>query len=400
YEHILPTVRHTILNNDNGGPVVVNDFMKERNLARAYELVSESVEKEHIGEDEIPSYKYFEEHIRKDSTIPFALLEADSETLLGFWTITPSLYCRGVNPINCEGNAIFNDKIKHLGVFPTLSRLFYTYATALGYEGALVGIPQGRHSLLETLQKEGMDEIGTLPKMTRLKYKGWVDGVLLYNRFNDSGLGRDTFRQPKTVVQTPTEVDMKINQHHKKVQDLPRACIMRDGTEVLIDYARDDQIVDIYQIFKDEIDEGNGYAVDEYPTLDHFLSKVGNVGHVFALTLNTGELVGSQCVIPGRFGRTTKPCLAGFPIVLDKRFRGKGNFIQFMMMHGLFCYELGFAGSIGDTFVGNTSVLMKAGGLDGTTSNTITATIPYTAFVNGKGWQDSSLMYADIEGLI
>ncbi|CAH1788627.1 unnamed protein product [Owenia fusiformis] len=389
YQDLFPFLPEQFVSCTVDGSVDI-DFPTDAELEEAYQLINDAIDEEiGFGADEYPTLEYFVDVMRHDSILPFVLKERSSKKVVGFFFTAPTRFHRGVNPIYCDMNIVLHPSYRTFGYLNDfLNSVVWRYAETLGYEGFI-----GEHltndwkGLKSLVKRQGYELLGRLPCVTKLKHSGYVDSFIVMKRFNkDAQLCSQTEIRPKLVVPTPDITKIKVNSQPKKATK--RRCTLLDGREIVVDYAKEDELKTIYDFFVKAQKEGDGYAVDEYPTYNHFVFKFRK-SHVFTMKVADGRIVGMMSVIPSRFSRSAEPTIAAGPMYVTHEIRGKGDFPKFLLIQALLGIECGYTGSVGDTFVTNKRVVRTSGGNDG---SNIIATIPRSAYAAGQGWVDSHVM--------
>ncbi|CAH1789389.1 unnamed protein product [Owenia fusiformis] len=398
YYPLLPNLPEK-LHTSNG--VYIIDIPTDSQLVEAYDLFQTTIDRDDgYGVDDYPNLEFFINYMSHDSVVPFVLYQQPEKKVVVFFNTCPSRFCRGVNPVYCGGNTVFHDSVKRHGLYhKIISEIFWKYAGLLGYEGFLGETFVNNKKVLHTiLDRHNWKLLGELPKISKLKHSGWVNSFAVVKLFKDIDEKMNAeYRVSKVIVPDPDISQITLNNHTKKIDNLPRQCITHNGAQLMVDYATEEDIEPIYDMFVKAQNEGDGYAIDEYPTFNHFVYKLRK-GHLFSMKVK-GHLVGSMAVIPCRFVRSAFPNIGAGPMLVDKQYRGKGNFSKLLLLHALFCKELGYEGSMGDTFATSKSVLNVAGGLKSDTGSEILARIPRTGYIANKGWTDSYIMYRDLSDL-
>merc|ERR1711976_56372 len=103
----------------------------------------------------------------------------------------------------------------------------------------------------------------------------------------------------------------------------------------------------------------------------------------------SGKIILSFSIIPSPYCRSTNPVLADGHILVDPTWRGKGVGLQITKLMLRLIKDIGYEGAVTDTFITNIpmyKIFMSAG------FNPV-AYIPKSAYVKGKGWTDSVLLY-------
>ncbi|CAH1790010.1 unnamed protein product, partial [Owenia fusiformis] len=381
------------------GDIFFTDIPNDSQLVEAYALFQATVNKDDgFGVDDYPTLDYFIDYMCHDSIVPFVMYQKPEKKILGFFSTCPSRFCRGVNPVFCGGTTVFHDSMKDHGVYNQMADLYWEYAQHLGYEGYLGETFVNNKKVIHTLtEHQNFKILGELPKISRLKHSGWVNSLAIVKLLREGKDEKPGYSVSKVIVPDPNISQITLNNHARKIDNLPRQCITHNGAQLSIDYVMEEDIEPIYDMFVKAQNEGDGFAIDEYPTFNHFVYKLRR-GHIFSIKVK-GNIVGAMAVIPSRFVRSLYPILGDGPVIVDVQYRGNGNLIKLMRFHDSISKELGYVGSLRDTFATNYghSTLSETGerGSDRKSDSEVVARIPRTGYVAGKGWTDSYITYKD-----
>ncbi|XP_063407648.1 uncharacterized protein LOC134691220 isoform X2 [Mytilus trossulus] len=145
---------------------------------------------------------------------------------------------------------------------------------------------------------------------------------------------------------------------------LPMATQLPDGRQAYIDYMTHDQMTETYNLIQTCAQEGQGFAVDEYPTEEEFREDIKG-GDSFAIICDTtGEMIAGFILAISKFYRGSAGAVDPFLVVRSsERKRGIGEFIMNRVIE--FSKYLNYQGIYVDTFSNNAAlirILDKVGG--------------------------------------
>ena len=145
---------------------------------------------------------------------------------------------------------------------------------------------------------------------------------------------------------------------------LPMATQLNDGQEIIIDYMTYDQVTETYNLIQACAQEGQGFAVDEFPSEEEFREDIKG-GDNFAIMCDTsGEMIAGFILAISKFYRGSTGAVDPFLIVRkSERKRGIGEFIMNRVIE--FSKYLNYQGIYVDTFSNNMAlmrILDKVGG--------------------------------------
>ncbi|CAH1802922.1 unnamed protein product [Owenia fusiformis] len=181
--HFLPEQFNSLFKD---GPVTI-DFPTDTELADAYQLINDAVDKElGFGSDEYPNLEYLLDAMTHDSVLPFVVKEPLSKKVVGFFFIAPTRFHRGVNPLYCDMNIVLQSSYRTLEYLnDLLNSVVWRFVEILGYEG-FIGehLTNDDEGLRNLVKLQGYEILGRLPCVTQLKHSGPVDSVIIMRRFN------------------------------------------------------------------------------------------------------------------------------------------------------------------------------------------------------------------------
>ncbi|CAH1774120.1 unnamed protein product [Owenia fusiformis] len=180
---------------------------------------------------------------------------------------------------------------------------------------------------------------------------------------------------------------------YKKLPNLPKHTVLKDGTNVLVDSATEKQIGDIYTQFHGAMHRGQGYGHDDFLSLDHFKEKHSR-GQIFSLVdQDADRLIGGITIYPSRLSRASNPVLAGSNFIVTQEYRGRGCIKLLNRLYSELADEIGYEGCLGEIHVNNAPVIKAC------RDNPIWELIerlPKTSYVKDYGWIDSVIVYCDL----
>ena len=197
----------------------------------------------------------------------------------------------------------------------------------------------------------------------------------------------DNFEMTKSVSNSIELISLR-----SKLAYLPVQFKFTCGNKTIIDYIKDDEAEEVYNLFTGFADVGDGFGMDEFDNLNDFKKKfIKDAQAVCARDTKTNKLLAIISISPAAFCRSVKPPVADAYILLNPNFRGKGAGTDLLKVCLTLMRDLGYKGILTDTFLTNVrmfSILKKLG------FNTV-AYIPNGAQVKGVGWTDMIIQFKE-----
>merc|ERR1711976_284891 len=162
------------------------------------------------------------------------------------------------------------------------------------------------------------------------------------------------------------------------------------GKEVLLDYVKDSECTELFELYRASAMRGQGYGEDEFRSVEEFKKNFVSKGHaIIGRDPTSDKIVLSFSITPSPYCRSSTPLVADGYILVDPSLRGKGVGFQTVKLMLRLIKDIGYEGCVSDTFMTNVPMYKL---MVGTGFNPV-AYIPKCAFVKGKGWTDAVVLY-------
>ena len=143
-----------------------------------------------------------------------------------------------------------------------------------------------------------------------------------------------------------------VNAEYDKVAFLPIELALKDGRRAIVRNMQSSECGILYKLFMGAAGQGEGYSVDEYPSLRAFVEEV--VESYYSVIIedkSSGDIMAGFQFAPTVFSRMREPPVCDSHIVINPRFAGKGVGTELCRMMMSTCREMGFNAMINDTLL-------------------------------------------------
>ena len=171
---------------------------------------------------------------------------------------------------------------------------------------------------------------------------------------NWSGNNETSTKTPKHYLTLPLLAYMK---QKPRLQSLPRTFTSSSGLKAMVDYLKEEDIPEVYGMFRKAASKEEGYSKDEFDTLETFQDIIIDHGHPLVVTdLQTSKIFAALTIVPNVMSRSVDPCLADCYMVIAEDYRNKGLGIHILSIVTQLQRELGYTGSLSDTVSENVAM--------------------------------------------
>lgn len=282
-------------------------------------------------------------------------------------------------------------------VYAELANLMGDFAQALdiGYTQVCVHVAFGLTDLYLELRKQGFVTVTLFPEWVELAGVGVDDSALMVKQLDSSN------RKPKSMEHLLKAINSKFTP--EKVQStyfssgcvpvpiLPITLTTKQGVKFTFRNARMEEDELMYKMMSDAGSEGDGYAIDEYPTLDFFrIFYLADSAAVIIEEEATKTMAGVLIFLQSIIYRRATSSVADPAVIIKKEYRGSGLSLLARVVMILVERSVGFKREFGMTFSTNKATLKT---WKNSSFPTI-GTFPNGAHQGLHGWMD--LVYGSI----
>jgi len=169
---------------------------------------------------------------------------------------------------------------------------------------------------------------------------------------------------------------------------LPKPCRFSSGMTGVLRNMNKDEDEKLYKTLLENVQDGVGYALYEFPSLDYFRKDWLSQGHCIVCEQDeTGEIIFFSLIKETTFERGQHTTCQN-DIVICKEFRNQGIAAEVFILMKAIAKELGYTGSMENFFISNVRVGV---GLRRLGFN-MCGVLPNAGYVGEAGWEDAVLM--------
>ena len=158
---------------------------------------------------------------------------------------------------------------------------------------------------------------------------------------------------PKVDLSTKKGIQTYMKQK-PRLASLPWHYTFTSGVRTTVRYIRESEVPTVYKMFREVAKKGEGYSIDEFPTLKIFRYYIVDYGQPFVVineeTLQI-QLVAS--ITPSAFCRSMDPLFCDQYMVVGPGCRGKGLGLETSRLLHKICKSLGYIGVMVDYLSNN-----------------------------------------------
>ena len=176
---------------------------------------------------------------------------------------------------------------------------------------------------------------------------------------------------------------------------LPQRYVFRCGIRVLIRNMRKEEDVILYEMMKEAMELGEGYAFNEFPTLATFRGALILRGMCCVYEEeDSGKIIAFSAVCDSWFVRSRASRTVEADLFVSKEFRSKGVGKEITFLDMGISKDRGYQRVVNDTAIDNDIMLNLNRSLSATF---IVGTIHKGAYFEGQGWVDILVSACDID---
>ena len=193
----------------------------------------------------------------------------------------------------------------------------------------------------------------------------------------------------------PCSDGSKTLKRRTQIDYLPREYVLRSGQRIVIrNYNDEEDEQRFFLMIQSDSAKGNGYTVDEFPTIDCFRAVVTKDVCLAFDDVETGRLIGYPTFNPQPvYLRSQRRKVVEIIFSFSAQSRGKGISTEIIMLIDCLKYELGYEALINDTFLPNYPLFRT---INQTAGVSYAGMLPRYAYRFGAGWEDGLIIYDDM----
>lgn len=179
---------------------------------------------------------------------------------------------------------------------------------------------------------------------------------------------------------------------------LPVKYTFSSGVAVLYRNMKKSEDTVLYEIWKSAAAKGEGYGLDEIPTLAAFRALILLEDYCAVLEeLGTGKVVGMAFIAHSYYTRTSKLKAGESSLFLTDEFRQRQMGREALVLDLGMLKELGFEVSLNDTLSSN----LRMTAITGNRSSywQVVGAIPDGCYCEGYGWDDQIILQCNLDGV-
>lgn len=400
--HSLP--RQFILWN---GTQLVIDYATPADRSSCVAFVRDSATqgRGNVGEDEFEGpYAGRLDAILTTSQI-FVARNPDSQQAKAFVVVSPSIYTRTFD-CSLAGLYVFlaREFQRDALVFQHLMRLAVEFSQELnlGYTNAVVQVSSSEHDFVRLLRQDGFLRVGTLQGCVKIAGKGLCDSILLAKRLSETSRPRRSSAEILEFADKLFPEDKTGELFNAStlptIDFLPVKYTFSSGVAVLYRNMKKSEDTVLYEIWKSAAAKGEGYGLDEIPTLAAFRALILLEDYCAVLEeLGTGKVVGMAFIAHSYYTRTSEIKTGESCLFLTDEFRQRQMGREALVLDLGMLKELGFEVSLNDTLSSN----LRMTAITGNRSSywQVVGAIPDGCYCEGYGWDDQIILQCNLDGV-
>ena len=176
---------------------------------------------------------------------------------------------------------------------------------------------------------------------------------------------------------------------------LPQSYVFRCGIRAIIRNMRKEEDVILYGMLKKAMELGEGYAINEYPTLAAFRGAL--ILHSTCCVYeeeDSGKIIAFSVVCDSWFVRSRASRTAENDLFVSKEFRSKGVGKEITFLDMGISKDRGYQRAVNDMAIGNDTMINAN---RSHVATYIVGTIHKGAYFEGQGWVDILVTACDID---
>lgn len=345
---------------------------------------------DNVGTDEWREGTYSTNLLYELSEI-FQATDRDSGRIDAFMFVQYCLYQCSLD--SCSATLhVFRSSSVDDRVYAELASLMGDFARelGLGYTQACVQTSLCFDGLYKELRRQGFVATIVLPDWVEISGIGVTNTVLMIKQLDpidrqiksrsDVLRNLSSIYSPERVFQEYTNVSLL------EIPGLPLTRTSPDGTQFLLRNMRRQDDEAMFQMVRDAMDEGDGFSVYEFPSLDCF--RVVSLANSYTLIIeqqDSREIVGFQLYQDAvQYRRSTRRRICESTILLKKRIRGTGLGGGLQSVLSEIGRNLGYECELRMTFVNNSRAL----GISRRSAVRFLGVFPRGGYLKDIGWTD------------
>ncbi|CAH1786107.1 unnamed protein product [Owenia fusiformis] len=305
YSSILTNLPRVITNK---GETIVMDLAVVSELPKLFELFQSAMKNGHgYGIDDFQSYNMFRNFCLQMNVITGTIKTA-SGVICGIYTINPSRLAGCHDTVLAAGHMVLDQSIRNYGFHTHIAKECLISMKLLGFHTYL------GESIVDTVvtnnvKSLGAKVVGRIPMCLNLAERGWRNSTIMQIDMVDDCKESKVLRRTKMLSFKPDTTGITLNSV-VKLPNMPHHCKLQDKTPIKIDYAKSDELMTIFEMFRDAKENGNRYDIHDFETYDHFVHKFQNA-HIFFVKHSKTNAALMACVItPSHICRSQNPILS------------------------------------------------------------------------------------------
>ena len=158
---------------------------------------------------------------------------------------------------------------------------------------------------------------------------------------------------PKVDLSTKKGIQTYMKQK-PRLASLPWHHTFTSGVRTTVRYIRESEVPTVYKMFREVAKKGEGYSIDEFPTLEIFRYYIVDYGQPFVvINEETSQIQLVASITPSAFCRSMDPLFCDQYMVVGPGFRGKGLGLETSRLLHKICKSLGYIGVMVDYLSNN-----------------------------------------------
>src|SRR6218665_317704 len=184
------------------------------------------------------------------------------------------------------------------------------------------------------------------------------------------------------------------------VDFLPAKYTFANGLEVICRNMQKQEDSVIYEIWKSAAAEGDGYGIDEMPTLAIFRTQI-LLDHYCVVfeEIATGRIVGLTLITSSYYARTSEGIFGESSLFIRKEFRGRELAPEAIWIEIALMKQLGFKWLLNDALASNQRMLtsIQRSRVENPLVWQTVGVIPDGCYTEGYGWDDQVITWFDLQ---